>query len=507
MEKNDQLPYSYHTFILPLVWGGGDGDKPFDELCSDFGSGARWTCCDPTDRGAFPAEEDPMDYYSEYKYFYPQARSALYGSTDDENAAVRTYAFDPGLIRNKARYIIEKGGTAYMLTLNAIRVKFYSSGIMLFILECENHDHRSFAAVKAINEFGRRISLPFINPVFSLCADRLSIVTERETFTTDFRSLIENIANLEPEEQQKEVNLDSMANFIADLLNCGSQIRFATSPVAAENELYIRPALDERMFIACEVSDQETVSSFTELRENGKLAFETDDRLANSLYEFIFVDTEGGCSCKNREMRGRLLKEHVYERWLEGGSIYASAAQSLALLTNGKEPHIVTAFLTEYVKMCCLCLAQRASLMHFQHRIAEIARKPIKLRTAKLIISLRNEFSEFESRLCLNEVSSQEQAIELYDKVRRSFNIKNELKNVKSQLDGLGQTAEAYFDMSFNKIGYIFAILGLICSLSEVFGGKLMEGSFPPGLLFAIMLIISAAAFIIIGSRYKIKKK
>ena len=89
-------------------------------------------------------------------------------------------------------------------------------------------------------------------------------------------------------------------------------------------------------------------------------------------------------------------------------------------------------------------------------------------------MNVQERFSTFESQLCFDEISSQEQAIELYDMFRSSFKIEGELENVKSQLEGLNHTADTYLELGFNKIGYIFALLGAIYAIGEIFKDEFM---------------------------------
>lgn len=476
------LAYSYHSFMLPLIWDHGNkGDPSFAKLCRVFDDNSYWNNADPDPETGFSPEDDPLDFYSEYQYFYPQARGALYGYG---GKVVRSFVMAEQSVRNKAKYIIKKGDTTYNLLLNAIRVKIYSSGVMLFMLECENHEHCDLASVKAINDYGRRICLPFIKPFGSACADKLEIVIDDlGVFETDFDAFRQRMldASADKDSRRRAINLNYMAGYIRRLLGFGSEYEFVSSETRNKKHIFIRPALDDRMFVACAVTDRERTGAFLSVPGNDtekierEYAFMRDETLQKSLYELIFLDREDECSCMNEKMRKELLDAHVYKRWLDSGSIYAIAAQSLVMLTDGGASFLVDNFLTEYVKMACLCLAQRASLILFQKQIAAIStrmndgKKRTGVRSVSSLMNVQERFSTFESQLCFDEISSQEQAIELYDMFRSSFKIEGELENVKSQLEGLNHTADTYLELGFNKIGYIFALLGAIYAIGEIF--------------------------------------
>lgn len=465
--------YSYHTFILPLTWASeGRGNMSYDKLCKLFRKNSYWKSADPDPGTGFSNEDEPLDFYAEYQYFYPQARGALYGY---DGQVVSSFIMAEALVKNKAVYRIVKGTKTYELLLNAVRLKIYSSGVILLMLECENHSYKDIASVKAINDYGRRVLPPIINKSKSICADKLEIdIPNLGNFTTDFSAFIGGVSDLSKDDMRQRINLDYMAGFVRKLLGFGSEYSFVSNPSNNRKQIYIRPILDDRMFVACTVTDKELTHGMLSKNEGGEYAYLCDSKLEESLYEFIFIDTHENCSCQDRGMRKKLLSEHVYERWLDSNSIYAIAAQSIVFLTDGGEPYLIGYFLTEYVKMACLCLAQRASLILFQGRIASISKdmsfgKRTNLASISAVRNIQESFSVFESQLCFSEISSQEQAIELYDMFKDSFNIKTELENVKSQLNGLFETSETMTGLGFNKMGYRFTVLGAILSIAGIF--------------------------------------
>lgn len=70
-------------------------------------------------------------------------------------------------------------------------------------------------------------------------------------------------------------------------------------------------------------------------------------------------------------MRDSLLKEHTYERWAAYGTLYGMTAHSFVACTDW-QPNI-NSFLTQYYQICCIVLAQRASVLNFKDEIMELS--------------------------------------------------------------------------------------------------------------------------------------
>ncbi len=504
--------YSYHTFILPFVWKDSSNKaKSFNDFTALFEKNAYWTCYDPKDENEFGTFDDPFAYYNEYQYFYPQVRSALYGF---DESIVKTYHFAHSEVHNKAHYYIEKKtlNKAYDLIINSIQLKIYNTGIALFVMECENHGtdkngnpQNTLDDVKNINDYGRRITLPFIPAGldWSICADSLEVYIPElnQRFRTDFRSFIGKIST--SVQKCADISLNHLSDFIKGILGFSSEHRFSSRIRSADNIIYIHPALDDRMFVASLVIDQKETDKFLGAAKNeGEYEYEKDSKLSKSLYEFVFMDNDDNCTCQCKKMRDALLDEHIYKRWIEYGTIYGISAQSLVLLFNGEAMHLIGSFLTIYVRMACLCLAQRASLMFFQKETADISRLihekegKIQIGTVTKLMDLQERFSAFESQICFTEITPQEQGIEIYAMFTKSFLINEELQNVKSQIDGLHDATDTYLDFGFNKIALIFTLIGAVFGLAALLAADKMpnEWVLPLGsiaLSIAVCIIIS----------------
>lgn len=509
--------YSYHTFILPFVWKDNCNTlKNFDKFTQLFENNPYWKCYDPEDENSFSMIDDEMSYYAEYQYFYPQVRSALYGFGEN---IVKTFHFAHDKVQNKAHYYISKNNRTYDLLINSIQLKIYNTGIALFVLECENHGvdkdgkpQNTLSDVKNINDFGRRVTLPFIpeKPEDSICADSLEIfVPELKPFKTDFCDYIRKTADTKM--KKNVINLNHLSNFIKEILSFASDSQFSSKINDDKNTFYIHPALDDRMFVASIVIDKnETNKMIADSQNDGVYAYEKDEDLSKSLYEFIFVDKAGGCSCNCKKMRQDLLSKHVYTRWIDDGSLYGVAAQSIVLLFDGGFSPLINTFITIYVRMACLCLAQRASLMLFQKEAADISRlihekeNKIRLATVTKLMDLQERFSAFESQICFCEITPQEQGIEIYSMFTESFFIDKELENVKSQIDGLHDATDTYLDFGFNKIALMFTLVGAVLGVMQLTDTTV---GFLGQTLCMLGFVFSAVIVFIIMFLYRRKRK
>lgn len=427
-ENGGSLAFSYHTYIFPFLWT--------KELQRSLSSSWR------------RREEGDWGDYQARQFFYAPVYRALYQSGGIlENEYV--YQAQQELsysISAKVKVGSEVKDKTWTLKVSpgGIRLKVYSTGIALLLLECENRDHRDLESVKDINDYGRRLTMPYAKAASSgVCGTHLQIGPDKTPIAEcDFLRAEEALAK---DEASEAVRYDFL--LIRQLLG-------ADHP--------IRPALDDRMFVACTVQDEKDTKQMIDAV--GSPSPETD----RNLYELLFVDHSGGCTCQDATMRRQLLDEHVYRRWLDYGTLYGIEAQSLIQVTSMTAPlpenFLVNNFRGLYVQMCCLALAQKASLVRFQSRCAALAMK-VKARALK---ALRKELSVFEGQLYLAEISSQEQPIEMYDRLIHSLRLQQNMENVRAQMDGLYNVISAQQSEKLSVLEFLVALIGLFLTVFQL---------------------------------------
>ena len=512
--------YSYHTFILPFVWEGtGERRRSMEEFVGCFRDNPHWVCTDMPDEyyirqsPSLTDRDDALLLYKEYQYFHPFVRKAVYGFGEN---IVTNYSFMPEKMRNNGHYYITKGKRTFDLTLNAVNLKIFNTGIALFIMECENrrfdtdgNRQDDFGSVKNINDYGMRISLPFIAEGYSICADKLCVELPGEfRFEEDFSGYISKAVR--SDDLYDSISLTHMCDFIKDILGYGSMSRFTSKRYMEKHAFYIYPALDDRMFVCCIVNDSGVTQKMLAIRD-GKYAYKKDKALAESLYEFMFIDPPTQCSCKDKGMRNELIDNHLYKRWLGEKSIYTIAAQGLMLLSDNPPYYLVESFLTEYIQMCCLSLVQRATLIHFQREASNMSAnieksgKAINRVTIMKLMNLQERFVAYKSQIAFTEVSPQEQAIEMYDMMQDVMFIERETESLASHLESLNDAADTNLDFGFNRIALVFtwvsAFLAVMQDAMYLFEGN-GSGKAAP-IIFGLVMTASLVAITVIIFRYR----
>ena len=521
MSGSDSAIYSYHTFILPFSWTGSDNsdEKSYSRFLRYFEDNAYWAkvnMADSNDINSAATIDTPEEkrlLYKEYQYFYAYARKAIYGF--DENI-VSNFSFMHDQLHNKAKYVIKKGDDEFILMINEVRIKIFNTGVALFLLECENPKNNpkqnTLEAVKNINDYGRRVALPFIpekeNPDHSICADSLSIQigtgSDEIEFKSDFKEFIEKGA--EP------ISINHMADVVKDLLNYGGSYNpetFSSRKVETEDRFWIYPLLGDRMYVFCYVNDADMVHKallgedgpqlvneyekehgggvekwlYDEVKKRNGYAYTQNRGIAENLYELVYVDRSGGLSCYNEEMLQKMLDKALYKRWLNYRSFYFVTNYSLVLLSQSNWPPLVESFLTQYYQMFCLAIAQRASIKFYKRKIASISSKFRNLRGNKKsslindIIQLEEQYVEFESQLYFEEVTPEQQGIELFDLIVKQFELKEEMKSLKDQIEGLYDVANIKGNNESNNmmnaltwIAFFVSICSMAVSAAQISG-------------------------------------
>lgn len=499
--------YSYHIFIMPFRWEGEKhAQVRMDDICKQLELRRCWEKIDYTQAVVSYINQDSRSLYAEKQYFHPYAQKAIYGG--DENV-VANYAFRIDQ-NDKLNYIIEKNDEVYKLLISSIRIKVYNTGVALVSIHCENHEYNDWKSIKAINDYGRRMALPFIpyDCTGSICADKIEIKSDNQAdvdFSYDMKGLINSFNNDNRiPESRIGGHILQLLNF--SLANANTGVRqFVTDNISADRKIIpICPILDDRMYVMCLVN------------KNGQDIVQDK----KSLYELLFIDCDGSISCPNEEMRDSLLKEHTYCRWMEQGTaygtLYGMTAHSFVECSDF-EPNI-NSFLTQYYQICCTVLAQRASLLNFKDEImilsfgVEDKDKGINTGKTKWLMSLQEKYIAYQNQLDFFEISSQEQAIDVYEALRSANMVDKENEIFKEQLDNIYNAANVNLDYKLNVGGFAFAIAAIIIALpSFLSDGSGVEINAKIGILLILLACgIAVGVFIfkkVFGRKIKLKKR
>ena len=474
-KESSSLPYSYHTFLLAFNFDCGFSYKK--------GEHGRWVD-DSLRKGT---DEELRLNYQMYQYFTPEARNLMF----NENRIKRLRYDIPDdrdreyIIKKTIEKTIEedekddKGNktpkkirekNVYRLKIDNIRVTVFDNKIAIMQFELENYDeaHSDIDSVKLINEYGRRINMPFIvdsDAIHPLVADSITILGKEVRMSCFGERSIENFAKNNSSSQNTDI-IPPIMDLIRELLP------------DIEDTTEISPVIDDRMFVCCLVRDEKFSNEIKSVQKEegepipivGKDIY-SDRELANKIYSFAYIDA-GDSSCQSPEMRQELLKRCVYSRWRDWGTIDVITHHSLVRVTGeweGLTASVINPFLTQYVTMAAGVLLQRATLMKLSKECALISSeyfdgektndKEKKLNDR--IKKLKRDYVYAQNNIFLTQFTVQEQGIDEFDMMRNEMYITDLLKNLSHKVNGIYDYTTEYAEEKENEILNLITRIGL----------------------------------------------
>jgi hypothetical protein len=180
-------------------------------------------------------------------------------------------------------------------------------------------------------------------------------------------------------------------------------------------------------------------------------------------YRFVFVDGGGSC-CQNIEMRKDLIRQTTYARWVGYGTLYGLSRYSLVCLTeasNFNRDKIRGDMQSMYYQMMLFLLAQRASIIGFSSQISLISREIDNYKAgsgrneaggfnkiAEKVRTLHGDFIGFVNRLWFEEVTPQEQGIEMYSMGQKNMGLKDQIRELKEEM----QVLYDFVEMQYSRL-------------------------------------------------------
>ena len=398
------IPHSYHTFLLPFEYSGEFLPENKSEM-------------------KIQAGENYAFDYAMFQYFTPEARNLLFGAKYD-------FSYTPDMLENEV-YVIEKKegkdkpAKTFSLAVTGIRILVHDNGVGLFMLSAENFDYPDINDIAWINEYGRRISLPYLaDAPHELVAEKISLLGK----TADFEKL-----------SQEYISSGHTPD--GDIIEpIRAVIENAVGSIGS-----VKPIIDDRMFVCCLIRNN---SVSEKLKDDGLYTSE-------EVYRLAFVDTNFA-SCPSRRMRGEILGRCINDRWAPFGTADVITHHSIFRLTGESEEimdNVVNPFNNMYVLLAAGALLQRASIMHFSNGCAQLSKKitgalntqegitaPLKREIEKL----NAEFVDACSCIFLDQLSPQEQAVEEVDMLRRELYIDASLEALSKRINALYNLAHIY---------------------------------------------------------------
>ena len=431
--KSIKMQYSGHIFYFPFIWKHRSGGKGFPYLKLNH-----WR----------HASDDLL--YDERHYFYPFVHEVLFDKGHSgRKEPLKTHfeiACGPDA-RYEMKVRNDGSKISYSLRIKSINLNLYSTGAGILAFHLANEDYCCEEDVLRINQFGRRIMLPFFGDKEgrSETAEEICICG-----LDGFPSLREDFSDYAQWDSWKP------ASFITELIKDLS------------DDLDFKPAIDDRMFVMSWYRN-------TALAERSVMDMEHSQSLSDSHFWYRYLYVDGGfATCQNEEMRNALIDEATYKRWTDYGSLYGITRYSMVMLTSDSVPiHLLNTFETIYARMAELVLMQRVSLLNFSEEASSVSSELAKddHKVYGRVQSLYSEYIAFVNRFYHREVTAQDQGIEIYTMMQRALRMDEFVKDLDNDIGELYQYMSMVEDRSQGrKADSLNWIMGIFAPASFVAG-------------------------------------
>ncbi|WOC31808.1 MULTISPECIES: hypothetical protein [Caproicibacterium] len=508
MENEKMLPYSYHTFLFPFLWDNG-GETEWNDFKKILDIGKRWIDTNWNGEeipGNRCKDEWHLDYAA-YQYFTEPARAILFNSRNDGAVHSFRYKYKDRYSNKIGKYIIVKNQSDMVLDIFDIKLNIYESGVAILIFELENYNYKTLKEVNKINEYGRRINMPYIpdGTSHTLCADEIKIKFCDDDFACE--NYKQTLAELDEsfESAKNKMSLTYVMSPIKKLIDGGGLenggLQVTTKKVNVDvNKFFIQPCVDDRMFVCCLIRDAKALQGLTEwipIGESGEYSYLNDcymkdHKFSDDFYKTIFIENE--ITCVSRRMKKELLKKCVYDRWIDYGTLYACTHHSMICFTGESADliHVYNSFLTMYIQLAILVLAQRATILALSAKASKVSNelKEDKRKTTKnhleKIEELQKKYVIAQNQLFITEATVQEQGVEIYALIREQLYINankaeldEQMSNLRDVADIANERMEREADDKLNCILLWFTVVGCLLAFIQtiltVFSSKIIK--------------------------------
>lgn len=450
--------YSYHIFYFPFKWAKKDVTEGTMTQLTDFsqirflnnGKWVRPAVAESQENDGNKTDKnnvslDAQVLYNEKNYYFRFVHDVLYDSGDgNDNLVMHFERKEPQ--EKDVRYLIKVSGREkpYSLKVDAININLYKTGVglMSFYLRNDDESQCDTRDILNINQYGRRILPPFWSEVNAEKRQELSEYLEISGLDTEISK--EDFKSYTVDEPWTATSmLDSLLKDLTD-------------------NLTLTPVIDDRMF----------VMSLYKNDDMSRLSLSAADAYCNPSspfsefwYKYLFVDT-GWPTCQNDEMMRDLLRSHTYLRWQKWNSLYGVSRYSFVYLTNSGVPsYLVDYFMTTYARMMEIALVQRASVLCFSNEVTTLTKRGdwTLEKLSEHVDSLNEEYIRFINRMYFNELTSQDQGVELYGLIRQNLDIDSYVEELKDEIEKLHDTISFKVERSRNEkaetLNFMAAIL------------------------------------------------
>jgi len=416
--------YSTHSFLYPFSWHSKDCiDKFIKKLDKEVDN--KWKYSE--------FETKRSEDYNEYNYFHAHVRDALYNTSGEIKPDHISYHLDYKVEDENLEYIGEyviesRQHVIYNLKIKSISLTVFETYVAVLSIQTENTEYTCLDDIIRINDYGRRLY-----PAYK---------TEGDGFPHDLPKTI-------------TLKLNNGENIVEDFRN--DLIPKHISKLLGENFLKITPIIDDRMFVISYVGHN-VIHKLKKYHEETGYSYETG-KMAELWHRVVFIDSDS-CTCQSKTMLPDLIKSHTYNRWIDSGSLYGMTRYSFILLTDSNS-NITNVFRTHiqtmYHQIVILALAQRASILRFSERVSQISSDK---NNTEEISKLHKEYIKFVNKIYFNEVTAQEQGIDIYNMLEDHMGNKTNIDDLAGEIKELHEYAELEESKKANKTISFLTIIG-----------------------------------------------
>ena len=521
---------SYHVFFYPFQWDEIGSLKEAEDEIIKYNNRQKhcWKKIMPSNASTISKKlSDTFSgrmLYKTYQYFNNASRDLVFGR---DNLALKYE------LCNKDNTPID--GTMYiffeneklekmelLLRLLSVKLDIYEFGVGIISYEVvyqEKDENISLESllknINFINEKGRRLYPPFFldkpknsqpndenqSHVSHLTADKISI-----QFKEDEEMLSQNFSEVD---NKLKTRIENGRIKIENILP-----EYVEKLIPFMEKQKIETVTDDRMF-CCSLIMNDVASNNVKGYCDGEC-----NGFVEELYMFAYV--ENSISCTSIPMRKKILQKSVYDRWVEYGTIYAATHHSFMSIMEdvSQDPENKPVFLIEnfvelYVPLVKIVLVQRAELLVFLKRAAELASnsKSSVMNYRKRLEEnnrFKHDYSRFLNEFMLPEVSSEEQAVDLYNLIQEQLYINQVRESLTVQTQILYDITQSLVAHQEQKSNYDLQVLvGAISFVGICYGfvqiiGAFKEteclASFIAGCPLSIQIVILFCLFLLVVS-------
>ncbi|MGQ7372785.1 hypothetical protein ACTGW9_01260 [Streptococcus suis] len=327
------------------------------------------------------------------------------------------------------------------------------------IIAADNYQHEDLESIRAINQYGRRIYDPFLIPCLPGRESPQDIVLSSQPLKEYF--CLAPVVKDDFTAGKVRVKTAIEKLFYSFFGRETHLFRQGFKEKTNDRFLEINRILDDRMFVLSDYQLEE--ADFDELslgireksdplfkklcrkyEENGQL--EEEERWLKlvynqqkRLYSYIYIDN-GDSTSQSPMSIGPLLQKSIYDRWVDYGTLYGITQHSMLMVTKGVPDYLLAYFYSEYLEMILFVLTQRVRILSFSSDAGERAKMN---ESSEFILRLQKRYVIFKNQFLLPELSSQEQAVDLYRMMQENFFILSQKEILDDQITSLYEISQA----------------------------------------------------------------